>query len=447
MSTIELGEMPTAGDDRPAPAGSARFDRRLVRQIALVVAALLCAVTLTGAEVPRAHGLRPLWSVATSEAQGTALSRDSLFVYRTADSVTTIVAHDLRTGAIRWQRTLNGAIGYIQPADDAGMLLIPTEGRLVELPSANDGTAFQAEVHGATVAVSIATGEELWRTDGEPYTVSHDTALMTQFSPGAALRRIRLIRLSDRSTIWSRDTAGVRNYLSLPMNDRPDKVVTATDVGEIKIYAYASGALLSEARIPWVTPRPDEGFFNDLTGTSEILVVNRSQANTFDMSVYRTDTMAELWRAPHTDGYAFACGAALCVNGGQGVVAYDMNTGAQLWRLADAANAWPLNAERVAVGEGADDGAMRLVDAGTGRVVGEPASGTLAWNETQEGTALVLRPTESPAGRTAVTRWDLRTGRQWLLGSIAPVAGPPCSVRTGILACNRGDSYEVIAVG
>nr|WP_221375841.1 PQQ-binding-like beta-propeller repeat protein [Actinoplanes polyasparticus] len=451
MSTIELGELPTADDDRGAPTGSARIDGRLVRQVALAVAVVLCAVCLTGSEVPRAHGLRPVWSVPIGEAQGTALSRDTLFVYRTANSTTTIAAHELATGAVRWQRTINGAIGYVQPADAAGMLLIPTEGQLVKLPSANDGSAFQAEVHGATIALSVATGEVLWRTTGEPYTVAGDTALMTEFSTGAVLRRLRLIRLGDSSTVWSRDTTGVRSYLSLPMNDRPDKVVTATDVGQIKIYSYASGALLSSATIPWVASRPEEGFFNDLTGTADVLVVNRSQSQQFDMTVYRTDTMAELWRTSQTDGYAFECGTALCLSQGEAVVAYDPATGARRWRLDNVVTAWQLSADRVVTGAGSDTGPIQLVDSGTGKVVGEPVEGSLASDETAgDGSGrsvFVLRPTTSPEGRTAVTRWDLDTGRQWLLGSIAPVAGPPCSVRPGYLACDRGDSFEVIAVG
>ncbi|MCY1140506.1 PQQ-binding-like beta-propeller repeat protein [Actinoplanes sp. Pm04-4] len=446
MSTIELGEMPTADGDRPEPAGSPGLDRRLVRQVALALAVVLCAVVLAGSEVPRAEGLRPLWSVSTAEAQGTALGADALFVYRTADAVTTITAHDLATGAVRWQRRVNGAIGYIQPADAAGVLLIPTESQVLKLPSAGDGTTFEAEVHGATIAVSSRTGEELWRTGGEPYTVNGDTALMTEFSPTAALGRLRLIRLSDRATIWSRDTVGVRSYVSLPMTDRPDKVVTATDQGEVKVYSYASGALITSARIPWVTPRPDEGYFNDLSGTGDVLVVNRSQANTFDMSVYRLDTMAELWRTSHTDGYAFACGAALCLNGGQGVVAYDPVTGVERWRLPDVTNAWQLSADRMVAGEGTENGEMQLLDATTGRPVGAPLAGTLAWDGMTGRTAIVLRPTVSPQGRTAVTRWDLETGRSWLLGTIAPVGGPPCAVRPGILACNRGDSYEVLAV-
>ncbi|WP_250027448.1 outer membrane protein assembly factor BamB family protein [Paractinoplanes maris] len=446
MSTIELGEIPTADGEQPAPASSVRLDRRLLRQVALALTVVLCAVGLTGSIVPRAHGIRPLWSVPLAEAQGTAISRDGLFVHRTTGTTTTITAYELATGAVRWRRNLDGAIGYVQSADQAGLLLIPVQAQLLTLPSADDGSAFQAEVHEKTVAISAATGAEVWRTTGEPYLITGDTALLTEYTSSAGLARMRLIRLSDQGTIWSHDTPGVRSQVAIPSDGPPENIVTATDTGEIKVFAYDSGALVTAARIPWVTPRPEEGFFNDLFGMSDVVVVNRSQANVFDMSVYRTGTMAELWKASDTDGYASPCGVLICINNTRGVEAYDPATGTRRWQVAGVTNAWSLSRDRVVLSDGTEEGSLRLVDAGTGRPVGEPAEGNLAWDEKQTGSAIVLRGTRSPAGRTAVTRWDLRTGHQWLLGTIAPVAGPPCSVRAPFLACIRGDSYEIVAL-
>lgn len=446
MSTIELGEMPSSHDDRPRPAGSTGVDRRLVRQVTLSLIAVLCVVGLTGSEVPRARGVRPLWSMPIEQAQGTALSRDGVFVSRTADGSTTITAHDLRTGATRWQRDFDGTIGYLQPAEDAGLLLVPYQGHLVKLPSANDGSAFHAEFHSQTLAVSAATGAELWRTAGEPQTVYGDTALLTEYTSKADLTRMRLVRLSDHSTLWSRNTPGVTNFTVIPTGDHPDKIITATDAGDVKVFAYASGSLVSAARIPWVEPRPDEGYFNDLSGTGDVLVVNRSRAEVFDMSVYRMATMAELWRADKTNGYAFPCGSALCLNDGRGLVAYDPTTGARRWRVEGAANAWQVSPDRLVVSEGTDSGRQLLMDAVTGRPVGAATDGTLAWNGPQDKSVIVLRPTQSPPDRTAVVRWDLETGRQWMLGTIAPVGGPPCSALDGYLACYRGEEYEVLAV-
>ncbi|MGK5678954.1 outer membrane protein assembly factor BamB family protein [Actinoplanes sp. URMC 104] len=445
MGTIELGEIPAAADGRAEPTGSPRLDPRFVRRAAIGVLAGLCAVTLAGSAVPRTHGVRPVWSMSVAQAQSTTLSSDSVFVHRLANGSASVTAYDLATGAVRWQRGFDSTIGYLQAAEAAGLLLIPSEGQVVSVPSADDGTAFHAEFHRQTIAVSMATGAEVWRTAGEPYVVDGGTALFTEYTERADLARMRLVRLRDRGTVWSRDTPGVTNHAVLPI-EHPDKVVTATDSGQIKIFAYATGALVSSARIRWSRTRPDEGYFNDLSGTADVLVVNRSRREAFDMSVYRTDTMAELWKAPDTNGYAFTCGSSLCLNDGSGLVAYDPRTGAHRWRLDGAANAFQVSPDRLLLGEGLDDGRNVLVDAESGRPVGEPVTGTLAWNDTRERSVVMLRSTVSPPGRTAVVRWDLATGRQHLLGTIAPMSGRPCSTAPGYLVCTRDDQYEVTAV-
>ncbi len=447
MSTIELGEIPTASGGHPAPAGSPRFDRRLARQAGAGAVGVLCAVTLAGSVVPQPAGLRPLWNVSAAQIQSTALSRDGVFVHRSINGAAAVTAYDLATGAIRWERAFDNTIGYLQVAEAAGMLLIPAQGRVVELPSVNDGSAFHAEFHQLTIAVSMATGAELWRTAGEPFTADGETVLLTEYTQRADLARMRLVRLSDHTTIWSRDTPGVSNQTVVETDARPDKIITASDDGDIKIYGYASGALVSAARIPWVESRPEEGYFNDLSGTGEVLVVNRSRAESFQMSVYLMSTMAELWRAADTSGYAFPCGSSLCLNDGRGVVAYDATSGSRRWRIDGVDNAWEVAPDRLIVGEGAEDGRQLLVDAATGRTVGEPAEGTVAWSDPRGRSIILLRSTQSPPDRTAVTRWDLRTGRQWVLGTIAPMPGRPCSAVAGYLTCARGDVYEVLAVG
>ena len=294
MSTIELGELSPA-DDEPEHVSVFRWRRRHVRQAGAVLATVLCAATLAGSAVaPEPHGVRPLWSVQLDEAQSTTLARDRLFVHRSLDGRAAVIAYDLATGVVRWQHDFDGTIGYLQAVEPAGVLLVPSEGHVVEMPSVNDGTAFHAEFHRQTIAISMATGAEVWRTTGEPYTVDGDTALLTEYTEKADLARMRLIRLADASTVWSRETPGVKNQTALP-TVHPDRIVTATATGNIKVYAYASGKLITSATVPWARGNPSEGYFNDLTGTDELLVVNRTRRENFDMSVYRLDTMAELW--------------------------------------------------------------------------------------------------------------------------------------------------------
>ena len=444
MSTIELGEIsPAADDGGPDQPGRRGFDRRLMRQVGLGAVAVLCA-GLTGSAVPGTRGVRPLWSMSVARSQSLALTGDSVFVQRTTGDRSSVTAYTLATGAVRWQRSFAGTIGYLQAVDQAGMLLVPADGRAVPLEPGDPDVG--PDFHRQTVAVSTATGAELWRTAGEPAVVTADTALMTEHEADGDVTRMRVIRLGDHRTVWGRAVPGARNQVVAMAGTRPDKVITATGRGEIRIFSYATGALVSSARIPWVTPRPEDGYFNDLTTSGGYLVVNRARSEIFEMSVYRMDTMAEVWRARDTNGYAFTCASSLCLNYGGGLVAHDPATGRVRWRLDDVTNAQPVGADRLLLDDGAEDGRQVLVDATTGTRIDE-ARGSTAWTSEPYSWVLLLRSTTSPADRTSITRWDLGTGRRSLLGSIDAMLGYRCQAVPGYLTCTRGDAFEVTAVG
>ena len=447
MTVIELGEVTHGpGDERLDPPGSARVDRRAVRRFAIGAVAILCALVLTGSEIPRSHGIRPLWSVSIVESQGTWLTTDSLLVQRTTGNASTIAAYDLATGKVRWQRRFDGQIGYPHLAEPAGLLLVPVDGKVAQLGPGNR-EVLGPTLFRRTMALSAATGEELWRTGGEPHTVTADSALMIEYTPRGTPARLRMMRFGDHGTVWQHDTPGAQNQFVTMAGTRADKVVTATGKGEITIYSYASGELVASARVPWVTARPEEGYFTDLGSVGDYLVVNRARAEIFDMSVYRMDTMAEAWRAGDTGGYALACGPALCLNDGRGIVAHDLVTGAPRWRQTGVSNAWPVGDNLLLLSNATEEARQLLVDATTGEPVDE-AVGSLVWSrrQEQEQQVLLLRSTTSPPDRTSVTRWDVHSGRQYVLGTIAANLGAHCESVPGYLTCTQGDALEVIAL-
>jgi outer membrane protein assembly factor BamB len=187
-----------------------------------------------------------------------------------------------------------------------------------------------------------------------------------------------------------------------------------------------------------------------MSGGGGFLTVNRNQDNHAEVSVYRLDTLDELWRADNTYGYAFACGSAMCLNGQNGLVAYDPGTGRERWRLGTSANGWIAGPDRLIVEEaenGGENAALAIVDATTGKPVGESLRGQPVWTTTPGGQVLVLRSTGQPPNRTSVTRWDLRTGRTTLLGSLDLMAGQRCQAVPGYLACQRAHDYQVTATG
>ncbi|XVV11741.1 PQQ-binding-like beta-propeller repeat protein [Actinoplanes sp. CA-131856] len=420
MATIELGEISGGRPEDRRPLGR---DRR----VAGAAVAVLGLLVLAGSAVPGPRGVRPLWSVSAAGSQGMALTPQTVFLHRASS----ISAYDLATGHLRWQRPLPGPVGYVQAAQGAGLLLAPAE-------------AGRAGYR--TIALSAATGDEVWRADGEPHTIGDDTALMAEYTAEGGLRRTRLIRLADNHVLWQRDTPGVRNQIVATTGGRPESVVTATAAGEVRVHAYATGALTATGRIPLVDPRPEEGYFNDLVAFDGRLVVNRSRAGVFDLSVYRLDTLRELWHAADTDGYAFSCGPSLCLSGAGGLVAHDPATGQVRWRLPGVTNALTVGDSRMVLDDGREEGEPVLIDAATGTPVGPPARGSPVWSPEPAGSVLLLRSTVSPPGRTAVTRWELDTGRRVLLGTIDRMPGYHCQSAARFLTCARGDLFEVSEV-
>lgn len=447
MTVIELGEVTSSPGENPDDLPSPGLDRRLVRQAGLAVLSVLVVLVVNGSEVPQTRGVRPLWSVPAVESDGSTVTTDTAYLQRTGPGSVRLTAYALATGAVRWSREIAATVGYVQPVEAAGIVLLPTDRRTVELTRGEDDLV-APEFHRETIALDARTGAERWRAAGEPQTVADDTALMTEYTDEGTFARIRLIRLADRSTVWAKEIAGVQNHTVALQGDRPDRLITATGAGEVSVFRYADGSLVTRAKIPWVTPRPEEGYFNDLIAGDDYLVVNRAQRETFELTVYRIDTMTELWHAKDTNGYAFFCGSAgLCLNLGDGIVAHDTATGKRRWHLERAANIWPVSDGRLVLDDGVDDGHPTLVDAVTGTPIGAPARGSAVWSPRPDEALLLLRATVSPPGRTSVTRWDLRTGRLDLLGSVGLLPGHRCQTVARYLACARESRFEVIAVG
>jgi outer membrane protein assembly factor BamB len=445
VTVIELGEVAAAADDEPPDRPGSRrplLSRRQVREAGLALIAVLCLLAVTGSARPQQHGIRLLWSVAAAEPDGVIITRHAAYLQHAEADNTRLTAYDLATGAVRWTRQLTGTISFAQVAEKAGVLLAPTDPPVISGPDDQDTAGLPASRE--TVALNADTGAELWRTPGEPQLVNDDTALMIEQTDDGRFLRMRLIRLGDNRTLWSRETPGVQNQTVAMADDQPTRVITASGAGDIKIFGYADGAYLTGARIPWVKPRPQDGFFNDISANADYLVVNRTIQDTFDTNVYRLDTLAEAWSIQNTNGYAFTCGRALCLNSGSAISAHDLATGRRLWQVGSPGNVWPATNNRLVLDDGTEEGNPLLVDAGSGRPVGEPGRGSTVWDVEASDEILLLHTTTSPPDRTSVTRWDLSTGHQHLLGSIDEVAIGRCQSAGDYLACQRGGTMDVL---
>jgi outer membrane protein assembly factor BamB len=416
MNTIELGEISST----PAAEPDLLSWRRL-GLAASVLLCLLCAASMR----PGANVVRPLWSVPTTDNDSTTLGPDTLYLHRGAD----LTAYDLATGAIRWRTTADDTLGYAQLAGD--LLLLPTE----------------AQPGRTTVAIAAATGERLWTAPGEPMTVAGDTVLMADYTGAGTFARLRLIRLSDQATAWQRDTAGAISVAFTMAGAVPDRIVTVADDGQAEVLRFADGDVLARARISWARSQPEQGQFNDISAGGDHLVVNRNQRGHAELSVYRLDTLAPLWRADGTDGFAFPCGNGVCLCNAEGLISYDADTGAERWRIPGAGNGWSPAPDRVVVDHVGEAGEQYLVDSETGARVGRSSPGETVWKTEPDQALLVLKPTGTPAGRTSIARWNLATGRRDLLGSIDQITVNRCQAVARYLGCYQNAAYSVTAVG
>ncbi|HEX5201685.1 MAG TPA: PQQ-binding-like beta-propeller repeat protein [Actinoplanes sp.] len=429
MSTIELGEI--------SSAPGTELDHLPWRRLGLAAALLLCLICAASAR-PAPNAVRPLWSVPASDVDSTTLGPEALYLHHAGE----LIAYDLATGAVRWRAPAADALGYAQLAGP--FLLLPAD------PQARRADGRYAQFVRSTVALSAETGERLWTAPGEPMAIADGTVLMADYTRTGQFARLRLIRLGDRGTVWQRDTAGVVSFALATDGARPIRVVTVTDDGLVAVLRFADGGLLASARIPWARGDPEEGQFNDLAVSRDHLVVNRNEQGHAELNVYRLDTLAALWQTDGTDGYAFPCGGdGICVNNGQGLFAYDADTGRRRWSITDigTGGSWAATADRVVVDQPGEVGEQYLIDAGTGARVGANSPGETVWNTDPQEALLVLKPTAKPSGRTSIARWDLATGRRDVLGSIDRIPVNRCQAIAHYLGCYQNDAYSVTAVG
>jgi outer membrane protein assembly factor BamB len=440
MTTIELGEI----DSTPDPAPATEFSRRLARQAAIAVSLLLCVLGTTGSARGSPPGIRPLWSVPLAESDGSTLGTDTAYLQRSTAGRSRLTAYDLATGAIRWETTMDGTLGYTQLAEEAGLLLLPID------PSAARTDEIRYTHNGkATTALDMRTGAALWTAPGEPMLIDGRTALMADYTGEGLYARLRLIAL-DRGgarPVWSRDTGKV-DSLAFQMNTlKPEKIILVRGDGLVEVVRFLDGELIAQARIPWRSPDPDEGEFNDLAAAGDYLVVNRARQDHAELTVYHLGTLAEAWRTTGTNrGYAFPCGTAICFNDGDSVAAYDAPTGRQLWRHDGVGSSWAAGSDRV-VAERPGAGGQVLLDAATGRAIGDPGTGETVWTTEPGEALLVLRATKEPPGQTSITRWDLATGRRQLLGAIGNLVVNRCQSVAHYLGCYQVHEFTITVVG
>ena len=423
MTLIDLGDLAEAA---ARPAG-APVDVPRLRRLALAVLAAAGLLATTASAPAPPPLVRPVWSAAFRPSDTMAVDGRTAYLNRTSPAgATAVTAYDLATGKPRWSTPAGTGIAGYGVFSAGDVLLVPDRSG-----------------HG-TVALDAATGEQLWRAEGEAWpSVARGDALVTETDQSGAVTGLRLVGLRDGHQVWGHAIAPAAQWALLTEDGRPTAIVTMSAIGDATVYGYADGTPQHRGRVPW------NGVYSaTLFAVGPYSVVVRTSSAQTVATVYGAG-LRRLWRSEELIGYVTVCGPLICTAGVRGVSGREPATGREVWRRDDLNFVWDLGGERLLLSAAADlaSATTVLADAATGRTIGRPFGGQRAFAAGPAGSLLLLRGTSTAPGRTVVNRLDLADGRQTLLGTVDRMAEQDCQGTPGYLLCPRGQTLTVTAVG
>ncbi|WIM95620.1 hypothetical protein ACTOB_007743 [Actinoplanes oblitus] len=430
MALIDLGDLSAGPGEPPAPPPPVRRVRRRPAGAALV--AVLCALALGAAAVPEPSLVHDAWSVPAGQTDSLATDGDTVYLARATDGRTVLTAYAVATGTPRWSRDLpwvSGAGGLMTFLAGDGMV------RLADTPRVAIHAPPDAPVHpGSATVLDAATGAVRWRSTSEMMHATRDTVLLADRDDRGELRTLRLVGARAGETRWTRQ---VRRVAGLEVDGT--RIVTTTLAGDAGVYRYTDGSLLSSGRVAWST--------GDELGTQALIhdgrfVVTRTDPLGATIIAYRLSDLGRDWSVRTLrSSLVTGCGPVLCLARGADVAGLEPATGAIRWVRTGQGVASPAGADRlIAAGTDANEPVQTLLDAATGRVLGNLGAG---WPDGD----LMVRTATTPPLRTVLSRIDLPAGRAVTLGTVESIEGAYCAVTGRFLVCQRTGRIVVTTTG
>lgn len=392
------------------------------RSVALVVIGLLMLAVVTGSvrSASRVTGL--LWATGYDRDNDTVtLTPSALYVFHQRK----LTAYDLAGGATLWEEPAPAVVAST-PVVENGVVVAP-DGfeRYFERPDLLLSRTTR------TIARDARTGAQLWTAPGAEQDVTAQSVLLADDDGGVPL--LRDVGLRDGRTLWSRPAPGLVDAVVAG-----DAVVTASADGTLTVMRYADGSVTRTEKVPW----PGDARLSVAAG--HLIVTSQGtsgQANT----VYRPDTLAELWR---TGGALFDCGAVVCGTVAGALAGYDPDTGSARWRVAGMTVAWPAGDDRIVAASDLD-GRFRLIDPASGRTLGAGGTGLGSWRPVARTVVSDAAPGPSAyliRDENTLVRLDLSTGGQYSAGTIDGSGWIGCSHVEKYLLCLQESRLTVTAV-
>jgi len=441
---IELGEL--TGDEGLPPPVPIHLTRRLIRQVGVSVLAVLTLFTVTASMPPTRHQVRLLWSTAYGEGDATMLTDSTLYVGAGSPGAPTLTAYDLATGRVRWRTPTGNPVAGLLPVLD-GVLVMPDSTGDVRIPQPDGSFLNSTQVTG-TLARDPDTGRVLWRRPGDVLRQFADSVLLGESDGEGRLTRLRVIGTRDGQTRWSLPVHGVEAWdVAATRDDRPTQIVLTDSSGALTVIDYAGGQTVRTGRIRWNGPSgpPDSAVSTSLAMIGDYLVISRADNTAQISTIYARATLQELWQVT---GFVLDCGPVLCTMDGSGLVGRDPPTGRPRWQAGDMANVWNLGNGRILADSPTARGPHQLIDAATGRLIGDPVRGEATWVYAPlPRSVLILGVAATEPGVSTVVRLDLDNGARALLGTIQEADYFGCQSVPGYLTCVRPGKLEITSVG
>jgi hypothetical protein len=391
------------------------------RSVALFVIGLFTLVLVTGSVRSAAHFSGLLWSGPYDPDNDTVtLTPTTLFVSHHA----TLKAYDLAGGAVRWSAPAPAVVATPASVADGVVVAPDAFERYFQRPDLLLTRTTR------TIARDARTGAELWRAPGAPQDVTARSVLLLDDT--GDVPQLRDVAPLDGRTLWSRAAPGLVSVVVVG-----GAVVTAGADGRLTVLRYADGTVTRTEKVPW----PGSARLSVAAGR---LVVTSQGPSGQTNTVYRPDTLAELWQA---GGALTDCRAVVCGTVPGFLVGYDPDTGARRWRLAGMTVAWPVGDRIVASSE--LNRRFQLLDPATGRPLGAAGTGLGSWpldGRTDVAGAPVASSAYVIGDGTTVVRLDLRTGARYLAGMVSGTGWTGCRNVTAYLVCLQESRLSVTAV-
>ncbi|MFI5931514.1 hypothetical protein [Actinoplanes sp. NPDC051494] len=434
MSVIELG---LVTDEDPGPP--VRPWRPRLSRLGVATVVVLCALTVTGSAPVRSHAPLPLWSIgleggAPGDVMGSGfiISRDAVHVLTNPREGRRLSSYDARTGALRWSHPMT------RPVDlstvESGVIVLPATYEPVTIELSDHSVATRM-ISRSTVGVDAGTGRQLWAVPGELSFVHDGLALVAVWDDkGESVRSVRVMDLRDGTTAWTHPAAGLHDWYYAD-GSPTGRLVSATTAGNVEVRDFTTGAMITSRRLPGVRRMGADIGRPDLTVIGGTLLTRTSVGERATLTAWDTETLRERWHVDGPQVYGFYdCAPVVCVNE-ETLSGRDLATGERLWQRAGNGWANTLATGVLATEDGTEDTRRTIVDARSGRVLTDLGTGTTAWSDEPADVAYALIPTREPAGRTAVSRLDGRTGAVTRLGVVDPVREYGCRAAGTLLAC------------